>query len=226
MKRILITGASRGIGFETAKFLSDAGHTVFATARTTQKLENLKNSCRNEITCITADLQSQTNISQLISQCGKLDIIIHNAGALINKPFTELQDQDWQSMLDINLMSGVHLIKEALPNLNTDAHIVLISSMGGYQGSSKFPGLTAYSVSKGALSILAECLAAELASESVAVNALCLGAVQTEMLEAAFPGLKAPVEANQMGEYLADFAVNAHRFMNGKIIPVSRNDPG
>jgi NAD(P)-dependent dehydrogenase (short-subunit alcohol dehydrogenase family) len=108
---------------------------------------------------------------------------------------------------------------------NNPSHIVNISSMGGFQGSAKFPGLSAYSVSKGALSILTEALSTEFASKDIRVNALCLGAVQTEMFEEAFPGFKAPLSAEEMGHYIADFALTAHRFYNGKILPVSLEDP-
>jgi NAD(P)-dependent dehydrogenase (short-subunit alcohol dehydrogenase family) len=97
--------------------------------------------------------------------------------------------------------------------------------MGGFQGSDKFPGLSAYSVTKGTLSILTECLAVELQDKNIKVNCLCLGAVQTEMLNEAFPGLTAPVEASQMGTYISDFVINGHTFYNGKVLPVALQNP-
>jgi NAD(P)-dependent dehydrogenase (short-subunit alcohol dehydrogenase family) len=105
------------------------------------------------------------------------------------------------------------------------SHIVNIASMGGFQGSSKYKGLSYYSASKAALACLTECLATEFQESKIKVNCLALGAVQTEMFEAAFPGNKAPVKAHEMAEFIADFALKGHKFFNGKILPVATNNP-
>ena len=97
--------------------------------------------------------------------------------------------------------------------------------MGGIQGSSKFAGLSGYSSSKGALITLFELLAEEYQPRGVSFNSLALGAVQTEMLEAAFPGITAPVSATQMGAYIARFVLEGHQFFNGKVLPVSSSTP-
>ena len=97
--------------------------------------------------------------------------------------------------------------------------------MGGFQGSTKFAGLSAYSSSKSALSGLTECLAEELKDRNIAVNCLALGAVQTEMLGKAFPGYKAPLSAAKMAEFICEFALTGQLFFNGKIIPVSSTTP-
>ncbi|HTX88115.1 MAG TPA: SDR family oxidoreductase, partial [Bacteroidales bacterium] len=96
---------------------------------------------------------------------------------------------------------------------------------GGVQGSKKFSGLSAYSASKGALAVLTEVLAEELAEREIRVNCLALGSAQTEMFEKAFPGLKAQLSAHQMAQFIADFAVNTGKYFNGKIIPVSVSVP-
>jgi NAD(P)-dependent dehydrogenase (short-subunit alcohol dehydrogenase family) len=164
-------------------------------------------------------------IPDLIEACGSLDGIVHAAGAIVNKPFSAISDADWMRMWEVNVMSTVRLVRAALPILNPGAHIVLLSSMGGFQGSSKYPGLSAYSASKGALSVLAECLAVELAPRHVSVNALALGAVQTDMLAQAFPGYAAPVSADEMGAYIAAFTTTSGSVMNGRVLPVARFDP-
>ena len=228
-KTAVVTGASRGIGREICKLLANEGHQAVAVSRSENKLHELENSNPKHITAVPTDLTKKSDIDSLVNklkeQFDKVDILINNAGALINKPFEELSLDDWQSQIDSNLMSAVGITKQLLPFFASNAHIVNISSMGGFQGSAKFPGLTAYSVSKGALSILTECLATELSDRNIAVNALCLGAVQTDMLEEAFPGIEAPVSAHQMGEYITNFALNGAQFYNGKILPVALEDP-
>lgn len=228
MKTAIITGASRGIGYEIAQALAEDGHKVVAVARSQEPLEKLQAEHPELIKVIPTDLTNKKeldNLIEAISSFPSIDILVNNAGALINKPFEELEKSDWQKMLDINLLTAVELTKKLLPHFSKAAHIVNISSMGGFQGSDKFPGLSAYSVAKGALSILGECLAAELSDKELSVNTLCLGAVQTEMLEQAFPGFKAPVDAQSMGKYIADFSLNGSAYYNGKVLPVALSNP-
>lgn len=225
----IITGASRGIGSKTAAVLAERGHQVIALARSEKQLKLLESRFPSNIRAYPIDLTKETEIKKFTflfrDKYEKADILINNAGSLINEPFEDLTKDDWHKMLDTNLLTNVLLTKSLLPYFSYRAHIVNISSMGGFQGSSKFPGLSAYSVAKGAVSILSECLAVELADRNIKVNALCLGAVQTEMLAKAFPGFKAPVTAGQMGEYIADFALNGSAFYNGQILPVTLADP-
>lgn len=230
---VIVTGASRGIGYETVRFLAQEGHQVLAIARNHKGLEQLKMTCQQDfgraIHILSMDLSSDDfhPLGQALEDFGGVDIVINNAGFLLNKPFIETSRADWYQMMDINLISIAELTKYLIPYLkaSTIGHIVNISSMGGFQGSSKFPGLSAYSASKGALAILTECLAAELSDQSIKVNCLCLGAVNTAMLEQAFPGYKAPLESHEMAGYIGEFALKAHRYMNGQIIPVTLSNP-
>lgn len=227
-KVAVVTGASRGIGHEICTVLAKEGHHTVAVARSKKPLLTLSDTEPN-ITSIPTDLTEINEVSRLTKKLSEnfsgVDILINNAGALINKSFANLTLDDWRSQIESNLISAVHITKQLLPLFNSGAHIVNISSMGGYQGSAKFPGLAAYSVSKGALSILTECLAVELSEKNISANALCLGAVQTEMLEEAFPGIEAPLTAEEMGNYVANFALEGSTFYNGKILPVALEDP-
>ncbi|WP_340105499.1 SDR family NAD(P)-dependent oxidoreductase [Rhodohalobacter sp. 8-1] len=225
----LVTGASRGIGFEVVKYLAENDHLITAVARSQDKLSSLRGLYPEQIYTNALDITLEQNRNELVQHFNDkgltLDGIVHNAGLLINKPFRELTNDEWQQQLNVNLLAPVFLTRDLLPYLNPGSHILNISSMGGFQGSSKFPGLTGYSVAKGALSIFSECLPGELQDKQIKCNCLCLGAVQTEMLESAFPGMDAPVTAGDMGRYISNFLENGHTFYNGKVLPVSLADP-
>jgi NAD(P)-dependent dehydrogenase (short-subunit alcohol dehydrogenase family) len=162
---------------------------------------------------------------EISSTFGSVDVLINNAGSLVNKPFMEISSSEFEAVFQVNVFAVATLIRLILPLMNQKGHVVNISSMGGVQGSAKFPGLSAYSSSKGALVILTELLAEEFKESGPSFNALALGAVQTEMLEEAFPGYQAPLSAAQMAEYIIDFALKGHQFYNGKVLPISSSTP-
>ena len=232
---IIITGASRGIGFEIVKQLSESPeNNIVAVSRNMERLEILKQQCKNinpdaNVYPVGLDLNNRdladSMVNEVLSFIPSVDILVNNAGLLINKSFGELSDMDIDLMFETNVKSVFRLIRILLPYFNKESHIVNISSMGGFQGSAKFPGLSAYSASKGALAVLSECLAEEFKEMKIKVNCLALGAVQTEMLEKAFPGYKAPLSSKEMALFIKDFALNGHKFFNGKILPVSLSTP-
>ena len=223
----VVTGASSGIGREIALELAKKGE-VIALSRNSTKLQSLAKLNEN-ITPITFDLtyDSIDDLRKKIQAISpKINVLINNAGLLINKPFEELTSEDWDQQFNVNLKAPA-LLTSSLAKLleKGKGHVVNISSMGGFQGASKFPGLSAYSATKAGLASLTECLSTEWNEKGITVNALCLGAVDTEMLAQAFPGFKAPVSAKKMGEFIADFALNGNKYFNGKVLPVSLNDP-
>ena len=234
---IIITGASRGIGYQLVKHFAAIGaNNIVAISRNTKSLEQLKYECESttnsQIQIIKADFAQPSVVAAIPAAIQQLvgvpDILINNAGFLVNKPLSEITDADEQESFQVNVFSVFSLIRGLLPIMtatSTNKHIVNISSMGGVQGSLKFSGLAAYSASKGALAVLTECIAEELKNTSIAVNCLALGAVQTEMLHNAFPDYSAPTTAKQMAKYIADFAVNGNELFNGKILPVSSTTP-
>lgn len=233
---IIITGAGRGIGFETAKGIAAAGdHTIIAIARNSLQFKALKNACLHEnikakIIPIEFDLNTIGDIEgelirKIASSVDSIDVLINNAGLLINKPFKDTDTNDLFAQLTTNFIAPTLLIKGLLPYFAKNASIVNIVSMGSFQGSVKFAGLSGYSASKGALSIITECLAEELTDKSLHINALALGSVNTQMLSEAFPGYTAKTSASDMGRFIANFALEGSRLFNGKIIPVSIANP-
>jgi NAD(P)-dependent dehydrogenase (short-subunit alcohol dehydrogenase family) len=231
IKTILVTGASSGVGYQTALQLAEKGHTVIALARNAQLLNQLSTTSNGKIISFPHDL-SQLNFDALHTflkekSISKIDVLINNAGQLVNKPFESISKEDLQKAYNTNVFAPYLLIQSLLGHLknSSSAHIINISSVGGIQGSVKFAGLSAYSSSKGALSILTECLAEEFKETNIKVNCLALGAVNTEMLAQAFPGYNAPLSASEMGNYITWFAENGHHYFNGKIIPVALSTP-
>jgi NAD(P)-dependent dehydrogenase (short-subunit alcohol dehydrogenase family) len=231
---IIITGARTGIGIEVVLSLAESGnHRIIAISRNKKKLNALKEECNSlnaetEIIPIPFDLElgNYEDLSNSIRKhFSEIHILINNAGALINKKFGHLTSEDFDHLMNVNVKSAFLLSKSLLPFFETNAHIVNISSMGGFQGSAKFPGLSLYSASKGALATLSECMAEELKDFHISVNCLALGAAQTEMLSKAFPGYKAPLTAKEMAEYIAGFALEGNKYFNGKILPVSLSTP-
>jgi NAD(P)-dependent dehydrogenase (short-subunit alcohol dehydrogenase family) len=231
---IVITGASSGIGRETARILADLpGSRLIVIARNLMKIQALAGECniRKQETVVQPiqfDLAKgdvELLALQINRQLGKIDILINNAGALLNKPFGRITAAEIDDVFNVNVKAPFLLTQALIPLMKKGAHVINIGSMGGVQGSVKFPGLSVYSASKGALSILTECLAAELAEKQISVNCLAFGSVQTEMLAKAFPGYKAPVTAVGMAAFVADFAMNGHKYFNGKVLPVSLSTP-
>ncbi len=227
--KIVITGASKGIGYDTAlKLAENKEHRILALSRNTAKLQTLAAKSKN-IDYLAFDIVNPDfdALLQKTEAIGGVDILLNNAGLLINKPFQQLTMADWQNTFATNVFGVIALTQALRPALarSQNAHIVNIGSMGGFQGSSKFPGLAAYSASKAALANLTECLAEEFKDQKIAVNCLAFGAVQTEMLEAAFPGYQAPVSSEEMAEWVAWFCIKGQQFFNGKILPVSISTP-
>lgn len=226
MKNVIITGTSRGIGFELAKQFANKGHQVLALSRNAGPLMQYNHQ---NITVIAVDLSDTLEVNKIKefvkNNWKKVDILINNAGKLINKPFTKLSSEDFLEVYKVNVFAVAELTKLMIPYLQQGSHVVTISSMGGIQGSMKFPGLAAYSSAKGAVITLSELLAEEYKKEQIAFNVLAIGAVQTEMLKEAFPDYQAPLSASEMAKYIFDFSLTGNQFYNGKVLQVSSSTP-
>ncbi len=225
MKNIIITGTSRGIGYELALQFANAGHQVLAISRKTpQALMEHPN-----VSCLSLDISVAEDLLQvekfILQTWKKVDVLLHNAGCLLHKPFDQISADEFQSVYKVNVFAVAELTKICIPFMQKGSHVVTISSMGGIQGSMKFAGLAAYSSSKGAVITLSELLAEEYKEQGIAFNVLALGAVNTEMLQEAFPGYEAPLSAKEMADYIFNFALTGNKFYNGKVLQVSSSTP-
>lgn len=226
MKHIIITGTSRGIGYELVKHFASQGHKVLALSRNSKPIAQLNLSNVTSFSCDLSNEKDYKVVSKFIKTNWKhVDILINNAGLLLNKPFIETTIEDFEKVYKTNVYGVSEMIRTVLPFMDSQGHVVTISSMGGVQGSAKFPGLAAYSSSKGAVITLTELLAEEYKESGPSFNVLALGAVQTEMLEEAFPGYKASVSANEMADYIYNFSLAGHKLYNGKLLQVSNSTP-
>lgn len=227
-KTIVIVGSSRGIGKAMIDlFAKDESNKIYALSRDEEKMRKQFSGYSN-VECRAYDLTTNDSAKQLehiFSGIDKIDVLINNAGYLVNKPFEELSHRDFERSYQVNVIGVMETVQALLPKMEKGAHIVNISSMGGFQGTVKFAGLTAYSTSKAALVSFTELFAEEFKDTNIKMNCLCLGAVQTEMLHEAFPGYEALVSPEQMAEYICHFSLTAHKWMNGRIIPVSLTTP-
>lgn len=226
MANVIITGCSRGIGYELARLFAQNGHKVLALSRNDKPVKELNEA---NISAFPFDICKDKDFVELElfleNNWKTVDILINNAGQLLNKPFLKTTRKEFEEIYKVNVFGLAELTRLLIPKMSGGGHVVTISSMGGVQGSVKFPGLAAYSSSKGAVITLTELWAEEFKETGPSFNVLAIGAVQTEMLEEAFPGYQAPVTANDMADYIMDFALNGQRFYNGKLLQVSSTTP-
>jgi len=225
MKNIIVSGSSRGIGFALVNYFATQGHQVLALSRNINTLQNMPINVIPLAVDITKENDLKSVENYISKNWKKIDILINNAGKLAHKPFIETTYQDFLAVYNVNVFAVAELTKICLPFMKKNAHAIAISSIGGIQGSVKFSGLSAYSSSKGAIITLYELLAEEYKDSGIAFNTLALGAVQTEMLAEAFPDYQAPITAEEMADYIANFALTGNKVYNGKILQVSNSTP-
>lgn len=237
-KTVLITGASAGIGEALAiEIQKYSPKSMILLSRSSEKLMLLKNKMMDlpnnhtQIEVISVDITDENHLNkaleQIKNQFKEIHILINNAGYLVNKLFLEQDKEDLNRQFYVNYIAPSLIIKGLFPLINSSEHarIMNISSMGGYQGSSKFSGLSHYSASKGALAVLSECLAVEFQEFNINVNAIALGAINTQMLRAAFPTYQAPLEADELAEFVCNILNSRKMAFNGQVIPLALNNP-
>ena len=223
MKTILVSGTSSGIGYEICLKALKLKYKVISVSRNSKPLENIKG-----IDCYSVDITDYDQLNNLVedlkSKKVNIDFLINNAGHLKNETFDKTSYESFKETYDVNVFGLAQITRLLLPIINKSGHVINISSIGGVNGSKKFPGLSVYSSSKAAVIALTEVLAEEFPS-GPSFNVLALGAVQTKMLKEAFPEYVAQTNPNEMASYILDFALNGGKLFNGKLISVSNSTP-
>ena len=223
MKTIVVTGTSSGIGNEICIQAAKLNYKVISISRNIEPLKGI-NGIDSYIVDITDKKSIKNFIDDLRTRDLKIDILINNAGQLSNELFGETSYESFKQTFDVNVFGLAEITRSLIPFINKSGHVINISSIGGVNGSKKFPGLSVYSSSKAAVIALTEVLAEEY-SEGPSFNVLALGAVQTKMLKEAFPDYEAQTKPGEMAKYIIDFAINGNNLFNGKLISVSNSNP-
>ncbi|MFN5317949.1 MAG: SDR family oxidoreductase [Bacteroidia bacterium] len=222
---IVITGASRGIGFELMKLCASHQHKVLGVARNLPAEMGDWEFVNGDIT------ETETLVAAIKKMHGashaRLRVLVHNAGQVINSSFEDITDAQLQQLWEVNFRAPFTLTRSLISWLKAAdaAHVIYIGSMGGFQGSVRYSGLSAYSAVKSAGASLMESLAVEYAETGIRFNALALGAVQTEMLEESIPDFNASLKPGDMAQYIYTFMMEGYKVMNGVVMPVRCGNP-
>ena len=223
MKTIVVTGTSSGIGHQICIQAAKMNFHVISVSRNIEPLKDIRG-----IESFAIDITNKDSVDEFIANLKskkiKIDILINNAGYLVSELFGDTTYDSFKKTFDVNVFGLAEITRSLIPIINSDGHVINISSIGGVNGSKKFPGLSAYSSSKAAVIALTEVLAEEY-QNGPSFNVLALGAVQTKMLKEAFPDYNADTKPEEMAKYILDFAINGNKLFNGKLISVSNSNP-
>jgi 3-oxoacyl-[acyl-carrier protein] reductase len=229
---VVVTGAARGVGHATVlSLVREHGMRVLAVSRNEELLGHLQQEAGGEdhVQVLPLDIANADAAQHIKEACRgrRVRALVHNAGLLHSRPMGQHKRADLERLYAVNVFAPLEISQALVQELQGDppGHILHIGSMGGFQDSSKFPGLVAYSASKAALACIAQCLAEEFKDNGIRSNCLALGSVDTEMLREAFPGYTAATTAAAMGTYVAGFALQGHMLFNGKVLPVAVSTP-
>ncbi len=218
--RVLITGAGRGIGAATAEEFAKRGSSLVLVARTLTQLEEVASSLQArypqiEIQIASVDVSSEEQIQKLFSSIGDvLDVVIHNAGAILVKPMEKFSTEEWNSLLNVNLSSAFWIAREIFSSSKKPISYLTVSSLAGVMGLTKFQGFSAYAAAKAGLIGFTETLAVEGRRRNIRANVVCPGAVNTQMLREAIPSYKTQTQPSDLAEVI--FGLIEKSFVEGQ----------
>ncbi|MBT4922540.1 MAG: SDR family oxidoreductase [Rickettsiales bacterium] len=228
MTTAIITGGSKGIGFGIAELFVKKGYNVVICSRADANLLEARRKLGEGVLALKCDVANYGEVQNVFQTAqkhfGRIDILVNSAAIISNALVDDLEISEFDRMLDVNLKGSFYCIKEAFKYMVSGGSIVNMTSLGGISGYEKFPGFSAYSISKYAVSGMSEILAVESKEKNIRINAIALGAVNTDMLAKAAPGLKSKTEARDIApiiDFLCDKEQSGH--MNGSVIPVNTN---
>jgi len=233
-KNALVTGASGGIGGAIAKALHDAGANVALSGTRLEPLEALAADLGERAHVLPCNLSDMAAVDalpkQAIEAMGSLDILVNNAGVTKDNIFMRMSDEDWQSVIDINLTSTMRLCRGAIRGMMKSrwGRIINISSVVGTTGN---PGQANYAASKAGMVGMSKSIAYEVASRGITVNCIAPGFIATAMTDklndAQKEGILGAIPAGQMGTPLdigaaaLYLASNEAGYMTGQTLHVN-----
>jgi NAD(P)-dependent dehydrogenase (short-subunit alcohol dehydrogenase family) len=189
---VVVTGAAQGIGAATARaFAREGGHVVIAD-RAAEAAEQIADEIRNHggvAYCIPVDLSERRNcdrlIAETVAQCGRVDVLVNNAGCMHRGNVLETPDEAWIDSLNVNVSAVFYLCRAAIAQMREQQSGAIVNLSSAW-GLSAGPGHVAYSVSKAAVAQMTRCLARDHAADGIRVNAVCPNEVNTPMLATGF----------------------------------------
>lgn len=220
---VLITGGGSGIGAACAAEFLRRGRGVVVVGRRAARLKAVKGAL-----ALAGDVGDEAFARRAFAAArrrfGSVDVLVNNAALLVKKSFLDTSAAEWDAVMRTNLRGPFLFSREFLRAAKPGRAIVHIGSLGGVQGTEKFPGLSAYTVSKYGISGLTAALAVEARPLGVAVFCVAPGAVDTAMLREAAPGMKAGAVPADVARVVADLAESARPdLLSGAVIPLDTN---
>jgi|CXWL01.1.fsa_nt_gi NAD(P)-dependent dehydrogenase (short-subunit alcohol dehydrogenase family) len=230
---VVITGGGRGIGAACAEAFFRLGRPVVIVSRTARQLKEaarkiIGSTGEKRVLAMPGDVGDEAFSRRVFAAArkrfGSVDVLINNAAVLIKKPFLDTSAAEWDSVMRANLRGPFLFSREFLRAAKKGGVIVNVGSLGGIQGTEKFPGLCAYTVSKYGVTGLTEALAVEARPLGVSVFCVAPGAVDTVMLRKAAPGLKAGAVPADVAKVIADLVSSSSPdLLSAAIIPMDTN---
>ncbi len=228
----IITGAGRGVGRSTALAFTRAGAKVVLCSRTQAQLDEVVSEILQqggEALAVVGDVAREEDVRELFEQAlqtyGRVDILVNCAGVVAVKPFLEMDTETWDNVINVNLRGTFLCCRTAFRVMAEQKQGVILnlSSLSGVKGVEKFPGLSAYNVSKSGVAGLTEILAVEGRPYNIRVSAVSPGAVATEMLRQAAPHLEAGMTPDELAEILLFLADDTGSKFSGSNIELFTN---